>query len=120
MDDEPAAANLAAIYLERIHEDMSVAVETAVTAALYRVKHEAFDCVVSDFNMPEMDGLAFFEAVRDINPDLPFILFTRKGSEEIASETLSAGVIDYLQKSTEIDQYELLATRVGNAIEKRR
>ena len=53
-----------------------------------------------------MDGLAFFGAVRDINLDLPFILFTGKGSEKIASEAFSAGVTDYLQKSTEVEQYD--------------
>ena len=120
IDDEPAVANLAATYLERIHGDMAVAVETAVTEALDRVERETFDCIVSDYDMPEMDGLVFFEAVRDINPDLPFILFTGKGSEEIASEALSAGVTDYLQKSTEVKQYELLANRVVTAVEAHR
>ena len=120
VDDEPAVATLTAIYLERIHDDMGVAVETGVTRALHCVEREAFDCVVSDYDMPEMDGLVFFEAVRDINPDLPFILFTGKGSEEIASEALSAGVTDYLQKSTEVEQYELLTNRVVSAVEAHR
>ena len=120
VDDEPAVANLAATYLERIHDDMAVTVETSVTAALHRVEREAFDCVVSDYEMPKMDGLEFLEAVRDSNPDLPFILFTGKGSEEIASEAISVGVTDYLQKGTGHEQYDLLANRIDNAVEAHR
>ncbi len=117
VDDEPAVADLVASHLERIHDEMTVAVVTTVTAALYRVRDESFDCIVSDYDMPEMDGLAFFDAVRDIDATLPIILFTGKGSEEIANEAISAGVTDYLQKRVGTEQYELLANRIENAVE---
>lgn len=48
--------------------------------------------------MPGLDGLDVLERVRGEYPDLPFILFTGKGSEEIASDAISKGVTDYLQK----------------------
>jgi DNA-binding NtrC family response regulator len=54
--------------------------------------------------MPGVDGLEFLASVREEYPDLPFILFTGKGSEEIASEAISRGVTDYLQKETGTDQ----------------
>jgi PAS domain S-box-containing protein len=60
------------------------------------------------------------QAVRADHPDLPFILFTGKGSEEIASEAISAGVTDYLQKGGGFDRYEMLANRIENAVEARR
>ncbi len=118
VDDEPAVADLAALHLERVHEDITVEVETSVEAALARFEREpeTVDCIVADYNMPHMNGLEFLAAVRETHPDIPFILFTGKGSEEIASEAISAGVTDYLQKGMGTEQYELLANRIENAV----
>ena len=120
VDDEPDVSELAAIYLERECEAIDVSTESSPTAALETLDSETFDCVVSDYDMPEMDGLAFLDAVRERYPDLPFVLFTGKGSEEIASEAISAGVTDYLQKQVGPDQYAMLANRVRNAVEHHR
>ncbi|MFB6142262.1 MAG: PAS domain S-box protein [Halorientalis sp.] len=120
VDDEPDFADLAASFLER--EDGRFAVETATSAraARERLAGSAFDCVVSDYDMPDKTGIELLESVRASDPDLPFILFTGKGSEEVASEAISAGVTDYLQKEGGTDQYAVLANRVANAVEHRR
>jgi PAS domain S-box-containing protein len=51
---------------------------------------------------------------------MPFVLFTGKGSEEVASRAISAGVTDYIQKSGESQTYQMLANRIENAVEARR
>jgi PAS domain S-box-containing protein len=66
--------------------------------------------------MPAQNGLEFLETVREKYLNLPFILYTSWGSEEIASEAISAGVTDYLQKETDTGHYELLAQRITNAV----
>jgi PAS domain S-box-containing protein len=76
--------------------------------------------VISDYDMPGRNGVEFLEAVRESHPELPFVLFTGKGSEEVASDAISAGVTDYLQKEVGSDQYTVLANRVANAVEHRR
>ena len=81
---------------------------------------DGIDCVVSDYDMPERNGIEFLGAVRGEYPDLPFVLFTGKGSEEIASEAISVGVSDYLQKGSGTEQYDLLANRVTNLARARR
>jgi PAS domain S-box-containing protein len=116
VDDDPDLADLVATYLER--EDDRLAVRTASSAdeGLELMADTDVDCIVSDYDMPGRNGIEFLEAVREERPEVPFILYTGKGSEEVASGAISAGVTDYLQKTTGTEQYALLANRIGNAV----
>jgi PAS domain S-box-containing protein len=118
VDDEPGLLDLSRTLLER--HGLDVATETAVPAALDRLEAEPFDCVVSDYQMPRADGLAFLAAVRERWDDIPFILFTGQGSEVIASDAMAAGVTDYLRKEVGTDQYQVLANRIERAVNERR
>ena len=120
VEDDPEFADLAATFLERESDAFDVEAVEGAEAGLAALEDGAFDCVVSDYDMPEMNGLAFLEAVRECHDDLPFVLFTGKGSEEIASEAISAGVTDYLQKDAGTDQYAVLANRIENAVRRHR
>lgn len=120
VDDEANLAETSALWLEKVSDRLSVVTETSAPDGLDRLDEEDIDCIVSDYDMPEMNGLEFLEAVRETHPDLPFILFTGKGSEEIASEAISAGVTDYLQKEVGTDQYTLLANRIERAVGEQR
>jgi PAS domain S-box-containing protein len=119
VDDEPSFAETAAEFLERESDAIEVVTETSAGAALDRLEDETVDCIVSDYEMPGRDGIEFLEAVRAEDLDLPFVLYTGRGSEEVASEAISAGVTDYLQKERGTDQYALLANRIHNAVERR-
>lgn len=120
VDDEPNFSAVAARFLER--QDPRFTVETAASAeeGLRLLGEQDIDCIVSDYDMPGRDGIEFLEDVREEYPGLPFVLFTGKGSEAVASEAVSAGVTDYLQKQSGAEQYELLANRILNAVEKQR
>lgn len=111
---------MSAKHLERIDSDIEIVTETNASAGLELLASDSFDCVVSDYNMQEMNGIEFLREVREFDPTLPFILFTGRGSEQIASEAISAGVTDYLQKETGIDQYRVLANRITNTVEQYR
>lgn len=115
VDDDPGIVDLAATYLEREDDRFTVTTATTTAAAVEQIT-ETTDCVISDYDMPGMDGIELLNTIRKEYPDLPFILFTGKGSEAIASEAISAGVTDYLQKETNVEQYTLLANRVLNAV----
>ena len=117
VDDNPDFANVAAEFLRR--EENRITVQTAVSAddGLNALRTSAVDCVVSDFDMPGRNGIEFLRTVREEFPDLPFILYTGKGSEEVAMDAISAGVTDYLQKETGTDQYTVLANRIANVVE---
>ncbi|MFB6224789.1 MAG: PAS domain S-box protein [Haloarcula sp.] len=120
VDDEPDFASLTAEFLERMEDPFTVETATAVSEIRIERLPEQYDCVVSDYDMPETDGLEFLKAVRDEDPDLPFILYTGRGSEQIAAEAISAGVTDYIQKEPGSVQYTILANRVKNAVQARR
>lgn len=116
VDDEPEFGDMVAEFLEREDAQLDVTTVTSAAAGIERLDGAQFDCVVSDYDMPDQNGLQLFESVRDSHPDLPFILFTGKGSEEVASDAISAGVDDYLQKQGGTGQYTLLAHRITNAV----
>ena len=120
VDDQQQYTELTEELLERADDNISVVGTTTVVEALNLLSESEFDCIVSDYDMPQTDGLEFLELVRESNPHIPFILFTGKGSEEIASEAIQAGVTDYIQKKGGIDQYDLLANRIRNVVERYR
>lgn len=117
VDDEPDLVDMAATFLER--EDNRIEVRTAnnPTDGLEILADYDLDCIVSDYDMPRTNGIEFLEAVREEYPELPFILYTGKGSEEIASEAISSGVTEYLQKESGTSQYTVLAHRIQNVVE---
>lgn len=78
------------------------------------------DCLITDYRMPTMDGIELLEAVSQQQPDLPVLLLTGHGGGEIASEALQKGATEYMEKSTAIEQPDLLANRVRNAVEQMR
>lgn len=120
VDDDPDLTEVAAIYLQRESDRITVQTATSASEGLDAVARNEFDCIISDYNMPGQNGLEFLEAVRKAECDLPFILYTGKGSEEVASDAIAAGVTDYLRKRAGTEQYELLANRITNAVEQRR
>ncbi|WP_336330547.1 PAS domain-containing response regulator [Haloarcula sp. CGMCC 1.2071] len=116
VDDEQGFAQLTAELLERKDDRFTVETATSAAEGLQYLDDTLPDCIVSDFEMPEMDGLEFLHAVREEHQTLPFILFTGRGSEAVASDAISAGATDYLQKQSGTEQYELLANRINNVV----
>jgi PAS domain S-box-containing protein len=96
-DDEPGLLYLGKIFLER---SGTFTVETAVSAqeALELLTNKPFDCIVSDYQMPVMDGIAFLKVLRRKGNLIPFILFTGRGREEVVIEAINNGAAFYLQK----------------------
>jgi PAS domain S-box-containing protein len=98
-----------ATCLERECAAFEVTMAANASDGLDRLLEADVDCVVSGYDLPEMDGLEFSKAVRERQPDLPFLLFTDRSSEAVASDPIGSGAIDYLRKQRGTGQYELLA-----------
>ncbi len=118
VEDDTAFAELVASFLEREFPDLTIYHATDADEGTSLLEMNEVDCILSDYEMPGRNGVEFLEDVRTDHPNLPFILCTGKGSEEVASQAISAGVTDYLQKDSGTDCYELLAKRIENAVEK--
>jgi PAS domain S-box-containing protein len=121
VDDSDFFAEMTADTLTQQHGIESVAANSAMEA-LERLDEGGFDCVISDYEMPEMDGLELLEEIRETNPSIPFILLTGRGDEETASAAIAAGVADYLLKLEVVEdkQYGRLANRIKNVVSQER
>lgn len=117
VDDEATFGDFVQTVLPQERENFDVVTKTNPQDVLPYLDANDVDCVVSDFDMPQSNGLDLLETVREEYPALPFILFTGKGTEKVASKAISAGVTDYLQKERGKDQFKLLANRIENAVE---
>ncbi|MFW9914636.1 MAG: response regulator [Candidatus Thorarchaeota archaeon] len=98
------------LYLTRIlleNEDDRFVVETATSTAdaLHKMAGEAFDAVVCDFIMPEMDGLEFLEQLRSKGNTIPFIMLTGDNREDIAARAKNLGVKHFIEKSTNLKSH---------------
>lgn len=120
VDDDPDFANMVAEFVEREDDRLTVNPVSSAAEGLSRLETGGIDCIVSDYDMPGRNGIEFFEAVREEYPELPFILYTGKGSEAVASEAITVGITDYLQKTTSTEQYTLLANRIIASVERYR
>jgi len=97
VDDEPDLLDLCKLFLERERE-FSVLTVTSAREALEILEKGAVDAIISDYQMPVMDGIEFLKEVRTKFKDIPFILFTGKGREEVAIEAFDNGADFYIQK----------------------
>jgi PAS domain S-box-containing protein len=119
VDDDDALGDLVKTYLERDDSlDCTVTAVSSPDEALARLRDDDadFDCIVSDYRMPETDGIEFLHAVRETHPDLPFLLFSGEETGDVAAEIVRAGVTDYLRKGYGTDQYTMLVRRVEHAV----
>ncbi len=119
VDDEPALLETGTLFLERSGELLVTTVANG-REALQLMEARHFDAIVSDYQMPEMDGIELLKEVRQRYPELPFILFTGKGREEIVIQAINHGVDFYLQKGGDPKvQFVELEHKIRQAIRRR-
>ncbi|WP_437325580.1 response regulator [Sorangium sp. So ce381] len=109
VDDSPMDRRLSGSLLKKRAGMEPVYAENGVEA-LETIARSMPEIVLTDLQMPEMDGLELVEAIRREHPYLPVILMTAHGSEEIAVQALRRGAASYVAKRS-------LAAELVNTVE---
>ena len=108
VDDDPDMTAVADAYLERL-DGVSVRTSSDPDAALARLSE--VDCVVSDYEMPGMDGFALLDAVRSSRPALPFVVFTGSPDGRVAERARDRGA-RYVEKGPAGGGFDRLASEI--------
>lgn len=120
VDDEPSLLEIAKRFLES-EDDIQVNTASTARQALEILHDASVDAVVSDYRMSDMNGLEFLKALRESDPDVPFILFTGHGREEVAMQALNFGADFYLQKGGDPrTQFAELRNMITSSVQRRR
>ena len=119
VDDEKALLEISVAYLEK---DSNLEVDTAGSAkeALDRLRNSNYDAIVSDYQMPEMNGIELLKHLRKNGNQTPFILFTGKGREEVVIDALNSGADFYVRKGGDSNaQFAELSNMINQAVKRR-
>ncbi len=121
VDDETELLKATKIYLEKAKKNYQIVIQNSANDALKLLGKEPFDVIVSDFQMPNMDGLEFLEKVRELDKDISFIIFTGKGREEVVIKALNLGADYYLQKGGDVQsQFSELINLINKSVDKKK
>ncbi|WP_321505451.1 PAS domain S-box protein [uncultured Methanoregula sp.] len=119
VDDEPTLLDLAKIFLEK-EGTFSIDTLTSAPEALIWLKTERYDAIISDYQMPEMDGIMFLKYLKASGDTTPFIIFTGRGREEVVIEALNNGADFYIQKGGDVrSQFAELSNKVRYAVSRK-
>jgi len=119
VDDERDLLEIARLFLEKTG-DFRVGTSTSAQEALDSLSILSYDAIIADYQMPGMDGIAFLKAVRQRYGDIPFILFTGRGREEVVIEAINNGADFYIQKGGDPKaQFAELSHKIRQAVARR-
>ena len=120
VDDEPVLLELCTIFLER-SGNFSVTTAQGAPEGLRLLSERPFDAILSDYQMPEMDGIEFLKHLKKSGDSTPFLIFTGKGREEVVIEALNNGADFYIQKGGDPkSQFAELINKIRYAVARRR
>jgi len=120
VDDEPALLDGSRLYLEKTG-DLKVETCFSTEQAIEILKERSFDVIVSDYEMPGIDGIAFLKTIRKLGDRTPFIIFTGRGREHVVIEALNSGADFYLQKGGDPkSQFTELVHKIRLAVQRKR
>ena len=110
VDDEDSQRTLLAGYLKK----KGFAVTTAASGreAIEKNRTEGFDLAILDLKMPDIDGIETMAKMKEVDPQIFFLILTGYGTVESAVHAMKIGAYDYLSKPVNLDELELLIERI--------
>jgi len=116
VESNPEVACTTADRLEQANGQFQTTTVFGLEPALQTLGNGKYDCLVSEYDLPDGNGIKLFTQIRDNYTNIPFILFTDYGDESVADDALSAGITDYIRKEGRSVQNNILANRISNAV----
>ncbi len=116
VDDEPDLLEITKLFLEKTGE-FTVYTAHSADEGFQILEEKPIEVIISDYQMPEKDGIEFLKAIRSRQDKRPFILFTGRGREEIVIEVINSGADFYLQKGGDVrSQFVELASKIRQGV----
>jgi DNA-binding response OmpR family regulator len=112
VDDDPCILQVSKDILE-LEGNFEVDTALSVDEAVKKMEEQPYDAVISDYEMPQKNGLQFLKELREKHNKIPFVIFTGKGREEVAIKALNLGADRYLSKTGDP---EILYCELAHAI----
>ena len=119
VDDEEDQLRFTKMFLEELDEEVTVDSVSDPDEAIRLQGRNSYDLVISDYKMVSMTGIELFHKVRE-RSDVPFILYTGKGSEEVVESAFKEGMDSYMKKEADPCHYQVLSKRIRQIVEGRR
>ena len=118
VDDDSSALDISKRIMMDMNADLDFDSANSVDEAIKKLSTGQYDVVISDYEMPQKNGLQFLKELREQKNEIPFILFTGKGREEVAINALNLGANRYINKNGDPETvYTELASSVTQAVE---
>lgn len=117
IDDDSNCLIFTKRFLEKNDPSLEIVSAESLDESLSLIEKYNFDCVISDFVMPTVEGIELKEKI-SVKGTTPFIFYTGKWSPEDISAAFAAGVNDFIQKEVDPSHYQVLAKRIRNTAEK--
>ena len=119
VDDDPTILEISKLLLIDMG-NFEIDHARCVDEALKKISNGNYDVVISDYEMPQKDGLQFLKELRAQTNEIPFILFTGKGREEVAIKALNLGADAYINKQGDPETvYAELSHTIAKATERK-
>jgi DNA-binding NtrC family response regulator len=116
VDDEEMVLTSLSTYLA-LESDYEVSTFTSALRAIEYLEANDIGLIISDFLMPEMDGITFLTRARELRPDAPRVLLTGYADKENAIKAINqVGLYQYVEKPWDNDDLRLI---IRNGLEKR-
>ena len=119
VDDEVDSLELIKKIMMDNDKELDITLYSSPFEALEWVVNNQPDCVLSDYNMPEMNGVEFTRRLRE-SSQIPVILYTNQSRDDVVDQAFEAGINDYVKKDMDSMHYVLLLRRIKNAVDKYR